>query len=134
MEPGRDERQAVERMRAGDVRGLEVLVRMHQVRALRAAYLVTRDQALAQDVVQAAFVRAYERIGQLDPSRPFAPWFLTSVLHDASKAVIRRNRHTSLDQLPSSAVETADGQPQPERAFEQAETADEIWAALGDLG
>jgi hypothetical protein len=46
-----DERDAVERMREGDIRGLEVLVRAHQVRALRTAYLVTRDVALAQDLV-----------------------------------------------------------------------------------
>src|SRR5215470_13605056 len=85
-----DEREAIERMRQRDIRGLEVLVRAHQIRAIRTAYLVTRDVALAQDVVQAAFLRAYERIRQLDPARPFAPWFLASVLHDAIKAVSRR--------------------------------------------
>jgi hypothetical protein len=39
----------------------------------------TDDVALAQDVVQAAFVRAYERIHQLDPARPFG----RVVLHPA---------------------------------------------------
>ena len=81
-----DERQAIEHLQRGDIRGLEALVRLHQVRAIRTAYLFTRERQLAQDIVQAAFLRAYERIGQLDPHRPFGPWFLTSVLHDAIKA------------------------------------------------
>ena len=69
-----EERQAIERMRRGDIGGLELLVRQYQVRALRAAYLVTHDVALAEDVVQTAFVKAYERIKQFDPERPFGPW------------------------------------------------------------
>ena len=85
-----DERQAIEHLQRGDIRGLEALVRLHQVRAIRTAYLFTRERQLAQDIVQAAFLRAYERIGQLDPHRPFGPWFLTSVLHDAIKAAARR--------------------------------------------
>jgi len=128
-----DEREAIERMRQRDIRGLEVLVRAHQIRAIRTAYLVTRDVALAQDVVQAAFLRAYERIRQLDPARPFAPWFLASVLHDAIKAVSRRDRESSLEELPSVEAAVADGQPQPEAIWEHAEMANEIWTALGNL-
>jgi RNA polymerase sigma-70 factor (ECF subfamily) len=120
-------------MRSGDIRGLEVLVRTHQLRAVRAAFLVIRDVALAQDIVQAAFLRAYERIDQLDPARPFAPWFVASVLHDAAKAVGRRDRDTSFDQLSPVQADPADGRPQPDAAWEQAETADEVWAALGGL-
>lgn len=91
--------QAIEHLQRGDIRGLEALVRLHQVRAIRTAYLVTRERQLAQDIVQAAFLRAYERIGQLDPHRPFGPWFLTSVLHDAIKAAARRGRFESLERV-----------------------------------
>jgi len=128
-----DERQAIECMRNGDIRGLEVIVRSYQVRAIRAAYLVTRDVSLAQDVVQSAFLSTYERIDQLDPSRPFAPWFLASVLHAAVKVVRRRNRHTSFEQLPPADADPADAEPRPEDLWENAETADEIWVALGGL-
>ena len=64
-------------------------------RAIRAAYLIVRDRALAEDLVQTAFLRAYDRIGQFDPSRPFAPWFLRSVVNDAVKAAMRRAGPTS---------------------------------------
>jgi len=84
-------------------------------------------------VVQTAFLRAYERIRQLDPSRPFAPWFLTSVLHDASKAVSRRDRHSSLEDLPTIEATISDGQAQPDEIWQHAETAGEVWTALGTL-
>lgn len=125
-----DECEAIGHLRRGDIRALEVLVHLHQTRALRTAYLVTRDLALAQDIVQSAFVRAYERIGQLDPRRPFGPWFCTSVLRDAIKAATRRGRHDSLESSATSDL-LHDRQPGPEALWEQAETAEEVWAALG---
>jgi RNA polymerase sigma-70 factor (ECF subfamily) len=68
-----DEVGAIQRLKHGDIGGLEILVKRYQVLASRTAYLVVRDQALAQDLVQAAFVRAYERIGGFDAARPFGP-------------------------------------------------------------
>jgi RNA polymerase sigma-70 factor (ECF subfamily) len=99
-----DERDAIEHLRRGDIRGLESLVRTHQVRAIRSAYLVTRDVALAQDIVQAAFVRAYEGIAQLDPDRPFAPWFVTGVVNAAIRAAARRDRHVSFERWRGSPM------------------------------
>ena len=128
-----DEYAAIELMRNGDIRGLEALVRIHQVRAMRTAFLVTRDAPLAQDVVQSAFLRAFERIHQLDPARPFSAWFLTSVVHAAIKAVGRRDRHASIEDLPSTDGLPVDGDPGPESIWERTETAEEVWAALGEL-
>lgn len=65
----RDEEQAaVEQLKRGDISGLDVLIRYHQLAAVRAAYLVCRDLPLAEDIAQAAFVRAYKRIAQFDAS------------------------------------------------------------------
>ena len=90
-----EERRAIERLKRGDVSGLEVLVRRHHTRAVRAADLIARDRALAEDVVQDAFVRAYERIGQFDKGRPFGPWFMKIVVNDAVKAASRYGRWIS---------------------------------------
>jgi RNA polymerase sigma-70 factor (ECF subfamily) len=128
------ERAAVERLRGGDIGGLEWLVRHHQVRAVRTAYLITHDLALAQDVVQSAFLRAYERIEQFDPGRPFGPWFLKGVLRDAIKAAGRRERLVPLpgpDDAPLGGVAPlADTVAAPETLWERAETAAEVRAAL----
>jgi RNA polymerase sigma-70 factor (ECF subfamily) len=90
-----DERAAVDRLKRGDVGGLEPLVDRHHTRAARAAYLVVRDGALAEDVAQDAFVRAFERIGSFDADRPFGPWFMKLVLNEAIAAARKRGRFAS---------------------------------------
>ena len=45
-----NERAAVERLKRGDVAGLETLVGWYHTRAARAAYLIARDRMLAEDV------------------------------------------------------------------------------------
>src|SRR5438034_10080739 len=80
--PPTDERRAIERLRGGDIGGLETLVRRYQLRATRAAYLVVRDRQLAEDIVCDAFLRCYERIQQFHADRHFAPWFLRAVVNE----------------------------------------------------
>jgi len=76
-------------LKQGDIGGLEPLVRRYQVPAVPAAFLVTCHRALAEDIVQAVFVRVYERIKHFDARRSFGPWFLRSVANGAVKAVVR---------------------------------------------
>ena len=125
-----DEAAAVRRLVNGDSGGLEFLVQQYQLQAARAAVLIVRDRALAQDLVQSAFVQAFERIHSFDVRRPFGPWFLKIVVNSALKASARRAREVH---DPTHAEAAVDPGPGPERAWEQAETADEIWAALGEL-
>jgi RNA polymerase sigma-70 factor (ECF subfamily) len=138
------ERQAIAALKRGDPNGLEVLVRRYQVRAIRAAYLIVRDRAAAEDIVQAAFVRAYDRIAQFDAARPFGPWFLRGVVNDSLKAATRRARHVSLetplgaDGDLDAAAETlaerlADPGPGPEDLAEAADRQQAVWRALGRL-
>jgi RNA polymerase sigma-70 factor, ECF subfamily len=133
-----EEHIAITRLQQGDINGLAALVRIYQLRALRAAYLITQDRALAEDLVQNAFLRAYERIHQFDPQRPFGPWFLRSVTRDAVKAAMRRARDVPLaqvihDQQQTEAEIAVDAGLGPEALWEQAETRNEVWAALGAL-
>ncbi len=132
-----EEQQAIALLKRGDIGGLETLVRKYQVQAVRAADLIVRDRALAEDIVQAAFLRAYERIGQFDAGRPFGPWFLRSVVNDAVKAAARRERQVPLDGEAREAISLADlladPAPGPGELSEQAETRQAIWAALGEL-
>ena len=92
-----DERQALARLRRGDIGGLETLVQIYQVKAVRTAYLITRDQALAEDIAQNAFVRVHERIHQYQPDRPFEPWFFRVIVNDAVKAANRSQRQVSIE-------------------------------------
>lgn len=92
-----DDLQAIQRLKEGDIGGLETLVARHQDKAVRAAFLITHDESLAEDVVQDTFVRLYRRIHRFDPSRPFEPYLLRSVINAALDAAEKANRHLSLD-------------------------------------
>lgn len=128
-----DERRSIERLKGGDPGGLEALVKAHQVRAVRAAYLICRDRALAEDVVQSAFVKVYERIGQYDASRPFAPWFTKIVVNDAIKAASRRERTVRYDSDDDPTALLADPGTGPHDLAEEAEERRRVWAALEKL-
>jgi len=133
-----EEQEAIVRLKQGDIDGLEALVRQHQVQAVRTAYLITRDRAMAEDIVQAAFLRAYERISQFDARRPFGPWFLRSVANDAIKAATRRKYLVSLETSAEGGDRSledllADPTPRPASLVETIETREAVWAALGKL-
>lgn len=129
-----EERAAIVRLKAGNMRALDHLVRKYQVRAIRSATLITRDRALAEDIVQEAFVRAYERIDQLDLQRSFGPWFLKSVVNAALKAAMQQARQVPLaDDEELEARMLIDPEPGPEERLAQAELVDEIGQALDAL-
>lgn len=135
-----EEQEAIARLKQGDISGLETLVRMYQVQAVRAAFLVTHDRALAEDVVQAAFVRAFERIDGFDTRRAFGPWFLRSVVNDAVKAVARLQRRVSLERATApdarpgrSVAYLVDPGPGPDDLLELVQTREAVWAALSEL-
>lgn len=113
-------------------------MKVHQLNALRAAYLIVRDYALAEDVVQDAFLRAYERINQFDIKRPFSPWFFRIVINIAKRTAVQQERHIHLDKV-SANEETAldeilaDLQSDPEAMVEQRDLQCAVWIALGRL-
>ena len=83
-----DEKEAIGLLLNKHLEGLTWLMEKYQVRALRAAVLVTRDRALAEDVVQGKFVELYRKVHTYDPARPFSPWFLRGVVNAAISAAI----------------------------------------------
>ncbi len=129
-----NEHEAIARLQQGDIGGLETLVRLYQTPALHTAYIISRDRALAEDIVQAAFLHAYERIQQFDAARPFRPWFLRSVVNATLRACANRNHQLSLDAdsnhevavLPSAA-------PGLDQLLIATATDEAVWAAMSQL-
>jgi RNA polymerase sigma-70 factor, ECF subfamily len=130
-----DEREAIERLKKGEVDALETLVRLYHNRAGRVAYLIVRDHAVAEDLAQGAFVRAYERIGQFDTTRPFGPWFMRIVVNDAIGAARGRERRTSYEarDVGTPMEWLADPAAGPHELAEEAEERRRVWAALEKL-
>jgi len=109
------ETEAVRRARYGDRDAFAELVRLYQRRAVSVAYRLLGNVEDASDVSQDAFVRAYQRLGQLDDPSRFGAWLLRIVANLALN--FRRARSTrkagSLDdalampeevQLPGSGL------------------------------
>jgi len=132
------EQEAISRFKAGDISGLEVLVRLYQTRALRVAYLVTHDRHLSEDVVRSAFIRVFERRRQFDASRPFAPWFFRIVANDAAKAHYRRQREAGRlegrgEREGHPPFDVADLSPSVEELVERSMTEERVWEAIEEL-
>src|SRR5512141_2940291 len=97
-----DEKEAIQRLKQDDISGLEFLVQCHQLRAVRAAYLITRDAGLAEDVVQEAFLQVYRSIRSFDGNRSFEPWFMRSVVNASLKEMKRSARNVNIDEMDES--------------------------------
>jgi RNA polymerase sigma-70 factor (ECF subfamily) len=87
-----DETAWVTAARDGDTDAFAQLVRAHQEAAFRAAYLIVRDAAAAEDVAQEAFVRAYRALGSFNAGDPFRPWLLRIATNLALNEVRGRRR------------------------------------------
>jgi RNA polymerase sigma-70 factor (ECF subfamily) len=73
MESTLSESEAVRQARSGNSAAYAVLAGLYQEVAFRAAYLIVRDAAAAEDVVQEAFVRAHRELGRFREGEPFRP-------------------------------------------------------------
>ena len=128
-----DEQQAILSLKRGDIVGLEFLVGLYQVRAVRTAYLITRDSQLAEDVVQEAFLQAYRSIRYFDQDRPFSPWFMRSVINAALKAAQKNSRQSSFNNSGKSFEEMISEGATVQEQVETNEFQGEVWAAMQTL-
>lgn len=133
-----DEKEAIIRLKNGDIDALAVLVEQYQVKAVRTANFITQDRALAEDIVQSAFIRVYRKIHQFDDSQPFAPWFMRIVANDAVKSAKRQQRTVSLDATAGESEVSfvdllPDDAPSPDHQLEDHELKQSIRTALKQL-
>ena len=136
--PSLEEQQAINRLKQGDLDGLEILVGRYQVKAVYAAFLIVRDLKQAEDIVQSAFLQAAQKIHQFDASRPFGAWFLRSVVNAAIKADKQQRRFIPLDHHEDEDNDPLidwllDPKPGPDQVIENEETRQMVWKAMEQL-
>jgi RNA polymerase sigma-70 factor (ECF subfamily) len=85
------------RAREGSRVSFDELVARYRPRLV--AFLSRRlaDAADAEDVAQETFLRAYDRLAQYDPSRPFATWLFAIGKNVAANHAIARHRRDARD-------------------------------------
>jgi RNA polymerase sigma-70 factor (ECF subfamily) len=77
--------------RAGSREAAAELFERHWPGAWRAAYAITGRRAMADDVAQDAFERAFAALSRFDRRRPFAPW-LHRIVVNRSLDLLRSER------------------------------------------
>jgi len=78
-----NDRELVERVKAGDPEAERALYERHVDRVFRLAFRMTRDEVLAKDLAQDAFVRAFDRIDGFRGESSLATW-----LHSVTASVV----------------------------------------------
>ncbi|HLO17574.1 MAG TPA: sigma-70 family RNA polymerase sigma factor [Anaerolineales bacterium] len=130
-----NEQSAIKRLKSRDICGLEFLVNKYQVKAVRTAYLITRDVGLAEDVVQDCFLHAYRSIRRFDDTRSFEPWFLRSVINASVKIMQTSARYVAMaEETDDSHLSTLVSRLESiEEQVETIEIQNQIWEAMQKL-
>jgi RNA polymerase sigma-70 factor (ECF subfamily) len=125
----RDEASLIRQARRGSADAIESLVRRHWDSAHRAAFLIVRDAAAAEDIAQEAMLAAVRSIDGFDRRRPFRPWLHRIVVNRSLDWLRARARR------PEVSVELTG--PEPGGAIQVPEPpdvlSDELMRALGEL-
>jgi RNA polymerase sigma-70 factor, ECF subfamily len=134
---------AVERTLAGDREAFRVLVERHSQSVFRLAYRMTGNQHDAEEVVQEAFLRAYQKLEQFQERANFGTWVYRIA---ANYAIDRMRQRRSEDAKVDTRGDVGpdgeerdrmslvpDGAPSPERLAQSKELARQLRRALGEL-
>jgi RNA polymerase sigma-70 factor, ECF subfamily len=134
---------AVERTLAGDRDAYRVLVERHSRNLFRLAYRMTGNQHDAEEVVQEAFLRGYQKLGQFASRANFGTWVYRIAANYAIDRVRQQRREEARkekparDDLGGKEIDpvnlVTDGKPLPERLALSAELREKMGEALRAL-
>lgn len=94
-----NERKLVEAAQNGDKRAFGQLIRLHQKRLFRYIYGMLNSFDATEDIVQEAFVKAYNNIQTFRTEYAFYPWLSTIARNLAYNHIHREEKKESLDNL-----------------------------------
>jgi RNA polymerase sigma-70 factor (ECF subfamily) len=92
----------VKRILSGDIDLYHVLVRRYNRRLYHAAWSILQNEQEAEDVMQEAYVRAYEHLSQFAGRSLFSTWLTRIAIHEALSRMKRLNKEDKID--PASAL------------------------------
>lgn len=101
------EARLVDDARRGDQGAFGELVLRYERRLIRVISRFVTDWEMARDLAQEAFLRAYERLDQFDPSRRFGPWLFrigVNLTLDFLRKRKRRGRWALFSESPTERL------------------------------
>lgn len=126
-----DEMTLVQAAKSGDLEAFSELVNRYDRNIFRIAQHITHNEEDAQDVVQDAFLKAYQNLDQFQGNSKFYTWLVRIAVNEALMKLRKRrtDRTVSLDEdvetdEGSMPREVADWSPNPEQLYGQSELGD----------
>ncbi len=123
-----DEMALVRAAKQGDISAFEELVRRYDRNVFRIANHITHNAEDAEDVVQEAFLKAYQNLNRFQEQSKFYTWLVRIAVNEALMKLRRRrsDKTVSMDQDIETEEDTipreiADWSPNPEQQFKQEE-------------
>src|SRR6476469_352644 len=80
----------IRRIRRGETALYEIVMRRYNQRIYRVARTILRNDAEAEDVMQEAYVRAYEHLSEFAGEAKFATWLTKIAVYEALARLRRR--------------------------------------------
>jgi RNA polymerase sigma-70 factor (ECF subfamily) len=121
----------VERVREGDVAAYDELVRKYERQVFRIAQHITQNREDAEDVMQDAFLKAYEKLDQFQGNSKFYTWLVRIAVNESLMRLRKRRtgKMVSIDEdveteEGSVPRDLADWAPDPEQNYNQSELAE----------
>jgi RNA polymerase sigma-70 factor (ECF subfamily) len=109
------DRALVKRCLRGNRTALAEVVEKYQRPLFNAAYRILGNREDAADVTQAAFLKAFEHLGNYDPKYKFFSWIYRIAVNESINQIKRNKKHEPLaeneatpDSSPYSSVEDDD--------------------------
>lgn len=115
---GWSDEEIVDRVRGGATALYELIVRRYNQRLYRVARAILRDDTEAEDVMQEAYVRAYQHLGQFEGRAPFATWLTRIAVHEALARLRARQKMQQLEPPGDDAameIPIVEKSPDPEQ-------------------
>ncbi len=123
--------EVVSRVRAGEKALFEVLMRRHNQRVYRTARAILRDDTEAEDVMQDAYVRAFQHLDQFEGRSQFSTWLTRIAVNEALSRKRQGSRMAPLEGAQEESLMTTGSNP--EQQTSDTETRALLEAALGKL-
>src|SRR6201996_7119107 len=121
----------VAKAKEGDLQAFETLVRQYERQVFRIAQHITQNKEDAEDVVQDAFLKAYEKLHQFQGNSKFYTWLVRIAVNESLMRLRKRRtgRMVSIDEDVttedgSMPRDLADWSPDPEQLYGQSELAE----------
>jgi RNA polymerase sigma-70 factor (ECF subfamily) len=130
----------IERVRAGDVAAYDALVRKYERQVFRISQHITQNREDAEDAMQDAFLKAYEKLDQFQGNSKFYTWLVRIAVNESLMRLRKRRtgKMVSIDEdiateEGSVPRDLADWAPDPEQNYSQEELAgilERAWKGL----